>query len=177
MPLIEGLNSGADQTHHLAYQINRSCNYNDASRSCQNLRALQSRCDVRDYFDLTAGSDCRLLNLLRRRRPWIFWPRGYHPFREWKQNLRHLRDCLVPHRAENKYQPTVFIALRKGGTQGPGSRRIMRNVEHKLRPALSRCSVFCRISCRDYLKSARPACFADAPLDRSGENSAESLPA
>src|SRR3982075_896726 len=126
-------NSGADKTHYLPYQINRPRNHHYASLPCESLRPLQSRGDVRGDFNLSTGSGRRLLNLLGRCRPWILRLRGNHPFRQRKQDLRHLRDCLVSHCAENKYQPTVFVTLRKGGTQGPGSRGIMRYVEHKLR--------------------------------------------
>ncbi len=79
-----------EKAHDLPNQVNRACNDNNRLRTRSLPGAIQSRRDLCDRLDLGARTTASLLNLVRRRRPWILGPRGNDALGQGKQDLRHL---------------------------------------------------------------------------------------
>ena len=69
----------AEQAHHFSDKIDRTGHYHDCRRPRRGASPIESRLNLSDRLNLSSGAASSLLNLFRRRRPWILGPRGDNP--------------------------------------------------------------------------------------------------
>src|SRR5580698_7377251 len=108
---LPGSGSDSEKTHRFAHQINRPRNHDHRILAGPFPRTLNRSTYFGNQFDLCSRAPSGLLNFFRRGRSGVVGPRRNHALRQRKQNLSHLRDCLVAHGAKNKNQRLTVIAF------------------------------------------------------------------
>ena len=118
----------SEKAHGFARQIDRTRHHHNRMRS-REARARSRAAPTRRPFQSRPRCGGRPAGFLPARPP-ADSPAGWQsPARPEGKDLRHLRDCLVAHRPKTKISGRSVIPLRKGGAQGPRSRRIVRHIE------------------------------------------------
>src|SRR5215469_12950605 len=149
--IAPSLDAHLQLAHRFSYHVNRTGNYYEARRPRQLPSGVQSRGDARGLEDFHSGAVGGRGNLVHAGGARVFGPRGDDSLAHGEQDFRHLGYGFVAHCAKDNGEPPFAVIGRERRAQRPRPRRVVRDVEHDLRPlALG----------RDYLEPAWPTSLA-----------------